>query len=311
MGLRKVIGSPWTPFLVFLGLFGSYYAFRQARAVSFGDKTYELRGDLLVRGNPGLREIALTFDDGPYGETTVQILDALQKHGVPATFFVVGMHVEARPELVRRMLLDGHEVGNHTFSHPRLPSLTLLQAREELDLCEAAFVAATGSYMNLMRPPGMQYNDDVLRLAQDMGYATIHWNVVAGDYLPVSPEEIVARVMRQVDNGSVILLHDSPDTARALPAILQRLTDEGYRFVTTTQMLSRLPRPVVLASNAGTVLIAEPEVEPAVSAPRRRTRKKPPAVVPFLPKKPVDASSWDGESPPEIRRSAGGSVSAV
>ncbi|MCH8979994.1 MAG: polysaccharide deacetylase family protein, partial [Armatimonadetes bacterium] len=286
-GLRRLVASPWTPFLVFLGLFGSYYAYRQVRAVELGERTYELRGDLLVRGNPGLREVALTFDDGPYGETTVQILDALMEHGAQATFFVVGRHVEARPELIRRMLTDGHEVGNHTYSHPRLPSLTLVQARQELELCEAAFVAATGSHMNLMRPPGMRYNDDVLRLAQDMGYSTIHWNVVAGDYLPVEPAEIVARVMRQVDNGSVILLHDSPDTALALPTILRRLTEQGYRFVTTTQMLSRLPRPVVLATNAGTVLIAEstePEVEPAVNAPRRRSLKKRRFVEPTAPK---------------------------
>ena len=313
-GLRRVASSPWTPFLVFLGLFGSYYAYRQLRAVAVGDLTYELRGDLLVRGNPSLREVALTFDDGPYGETTEQILDALKERGAQATFFVIGVHVEARPELIRRMLLDGHEVGNHTYSHPRLPELTLAQARQELVQCEAAFVAATGSQMNLMRPPGMRYNDDVLRLAQDLGYATIHWNVAAGDYVPVNPEAIVARVMQQATNGSVILLHDSPDTAKALPTILQRLTEQGYRFVTTTQMLSRLPRPVVLASNAGTVLIAEntePEVKPVVTTPRRRLKKKRRFIEPATPKMPIDASTWDGEAPPEVEQRESSTSSVV
>ena len=314
MGLRRVASSPWTPFLVFLGLFGSYYAYRQLRVVAGIDQTYELRGDLLVRGNPNLREVALTFDDGPYGETTEQILDALKEGGAQATFFVTGVHVEARPELVRRMLLDGHEVGNHTYSHPRLPELTLAQARQELVQCEEAFVAATGSHMNLMRPPGMRYNDDILRLAQDLGYATIHWNVAAGDYLPVDPDEIVARVMRQATNGSVILLHDSPDTAKALPTILQRLTEQGYRFITTTQMLSRLPRPVVLASNAGTVLIAEstePEVEPVAKTPPRRLKKKRRFVEPTAPKMPFDASTWEGESPPKAERRESSTLSVV
>lgn len=313
-GLRRVASSPWTPFLVFLGLFGTYYAYRQLPTDGLQVPTYELRGDVLVRGNPFMREVALTFDDGPYGETTVQILDALKEQDVRATFFVVGKHVEARPDLVRRMLLDGHEVGNHTYSHPRLPELTLLQARDELNRCEAAFVAATGSHMNLMRPPGMQYNGDVLRLAQDLGYVTIHGDVVAADYLPVDPEVIVARVMRQVDNGSVIVLHDSPNTVQALPTILERLTARGYRFVTTTQMLSRLPRPVVLASNAGTVLLAECaelEVKPVVKASRKRSRKRQRIVAPAAPKMPFDASTWDGEPPPVAERRESSSFSVA
>lgn len=308
------MSSPWTPFLVFLGLFGSYYGYRQLRVVVGADQTYELRGDLLVRGNPNLREVALTFDDGPYGESTEKILDALAEHGVQATFFVTGIHVESRPELIRRMLLDGHEVGNHTYSHPRLPTLTLAQARDELEKCEQAFVAATGSHMNLMRPPGMRYNDDVLRLAQDLGYATIHWNVAAGDYVPMDPDAIVGRIMREVNNGSVILLHDSPDTAAALPEILRRLTEQGYRFVTTTQMLSRLPRPVVLASNAGKVLIAEsaePIVEPVAATPRKRRRTERVFSEPITPKMPTDASTWDGETPPEVEKREGGTASVV
>lgn len=313
-GLRRFASSPWTPFLVFLGLFGSYYAYRQLRVVSGIDQTYELRGDLLVRGNPSLKEVALTFDDGPYGDSTVQILDALQEFDAVATFFVVGKHIETRPELIRRMLLDGHEVGNHTYSHPRLPDISLDAAREELSKCEEAFVAATGSYMNLMRPPGMQYNDDVLRLAQNMGYATIHWNVVAGDYVKIDPAAIVARVMQQVNNGSVILLHDSPDTAQALPTILQRLKDEGYRFVTTTQMLSRLPRPVVLASNAGTVLVAEnvePEEKPIAHTPRRRSTKKRTVTSEASPKLPFDELTWEGGTPPQIDKREGKTYSTV
>ncbi len=258
--------------------------------------TYELGGDLLVHGNPTLKEVALTFDDGPYGETTEDILQTLKDNDVQATFFVVGRHVDERPGLVRKIMSEGHEVGNHTYSHPRLTQITHGQAKEELELCEQAVLNATGAHMNLMRPPGMNFDDGLLSLAQDMGYTTVHWNALAGDYLPVEPGMIVKRVLWQVQPGSVILLHDSPDTARALPELIRRLKVDGYRFVTVTQMLARLPRPVFLASNAGTVSVQDEPV--AKRAPTKRASRRSPS----RPEEPparstrplVDDPVWDG-----------------
>lgn len=279
---------------VVLALVGSYAVSRQAGASAMD--TFQLNGDLLVHGNPSLKEVALTFDDGPYGETTEQILATLRDEGVQATFFVVGRHVEERPALVRRIMAEGHEVGNHTYSHPRLTDITTSEAREELVLCEQAVFKATGAHMNLMRPPGMKFNDDLLKLNMDLGYTTIHWNAVAGDYVPVEPAMVTKRILWQVQPGSVILLHDTPDTAAALPGLIARLKADGYRFVTVTQMLSRLPRPVFLASNAGHVSPEpmEAKVERPASATKRKVRR------PTMPepepaaRPPFDEPTWDG-----------------
>lgn len=221
--------------------------------------TYELRDDILVHGNADLKEVALTFDDGPT-DTTRDLLDALKNHEARATFFVVGKQVERFPGLVRRMMDEGHEVGNHSFHHPRLDNLALSQIRDEIAACDRAVLKATGAHMNLFRPPGMRYDEVVLRATQDLGYVTVHWNVAAKDFQDQEPSAIRDRVLNTVRPGSVILLHGHPDTVRALPAILDGLRERGYRLVTVSQMLSRLPRPVYVRSNAFGV---EPSARPA------------------------------------------------
>jgi peptidoglycan-N-acetylglucosamine deacetylase len=282
---------------VVLALIAGYLGYKRLVPPLDQRTTYELGGDLLVHGNPTLKELAITFDDGPYGETTEDILRTLKDNDVQATFFVVGRHVDERPELVRRIMSEGHEVGNHTYSHPRLTQITHGQAKVELEMCEEAVFNATGAHMNLMRPPGMNFDDGLLSLAQDMGYTTVHWNALAGDYLPVEPGMIVKRVLWQVQPGSVILLHDSPDTARALPELVRRLKADGYRFVTVTQMLARLPRPVFLASNAGAVNWKEtlPPIEERPAARAKRPQRRSSAQKPPTSAKPaVDVPTWDG-----------------
>jgi peptidoglycan/xylan/chitin deacetylase (PgdA/CDA1 family) len=228
---------------------GALWTYRKLNAKVF-KPTYSLADDILVHGNQDLKEIALTFDDGPRPETTRPILDALAKRKIRATFFVVGSQVEKEPGLVRRMLNEGHEVGNHTYSHRRLDTLPLEEVRHELASTNRAFVKATGTHIHLFRPPGMRYTEDVLKVAQDMGYVTIHWNAAAQDYQRQDPAAIVRKVLKNTGQGSVVLLHLQPDTAVALPQILDELQAKGYRFVTVSQMLGRLPRPVFAKSNA-------------------------------------------------------------
>lgn len=269
--------------------------------------TYQLPVDLFVRGNPYLKEVALTFDDGPYQGSTAKILDVLKSEKVHATFFIIGKHIDEHPSLVRRMLNEGHEVGNHTYDHQRLDQLSAANAEAELRDCESAFGRATGSKMFLMRPPGMRFNNQVLSVCQDMDYVTVHWNVAVGDFEEIGAPTIVARVLKQVKNGSVILLHDCPQTAEALPAILRAIKAQGFRFQTTSRMLARMPRPVIVASNAHTV---RPELNsldiPKVAtlsrpSSTRAKPKQPPGVkAAVLPKrapirsKPEDVPTWDG-----------------
>ncbi len=277
----------------------SFWIFRHFKPTR---ATYDLGSDMLVSGNPNLKEVCLTFDDGPHKGSMDEILACLRENHVRATFFVVGSQVDRQPSLVRQMLAEGHEVGNHTYTHKRLNQMSLTSARQELAACEASVWRATGAKMTLMRPPGMEFNNNVLSLARDMGYVTIHWNVVAADYVKIDPKIIIQRVLKQTSNGSVILLHDSPDTAKALPEILKALKSQGYSFVTTTQMLARLPRPVVVASNAFHIPQQQAQQVKEVVASKQKKVEKTTRVSKqksgwqdkSVRKELVDAPVWDG-----------------
>lgn len=234
-----------------IGIAGTVWLVRK-RFLPGMNPQYQLRDDILVHGNQSLKEVALTFDDGPHPETMRVVLNELGKQRIRATFFLVGSQMRKYPAIVRRIIDEGHEVGNHTQNHPRLDALSEEEIRKEMEDCERSFHAATGSYMHLFRPPGMRYDDTVIDIAQSLGYVTIHWNSAAQDYEPKDPEVICKKVLDSTSPGSVILLHDHPDTVRALPKILGTLKDRGYRFVTISQMLGRLNRPVFAKSNAYT-----------------------------------------------------------
>lgn len=263
-------------------------------------KTYALRDDILIHGNQDLKEVALTFDDGPRAGLVRPMLDILGKYKARSTFFVVGQQVEKSPNIVRRMMNEGHEVANHTYSHPRLDGLNEDQIREELIRCNKAVFKATGANTNLFRPPGMRYDDIVLRAAQDLGYVTIHWNSAAQDFKPQPASEISRKILKSVQPGSVILLHVHPDTLEALPSILESLRSDGYRFVTVSQMLGRLQRPVVVKTNAYGAN-AEPEPAPRATVvaqgPVKKTkgqRQKESLTNPSAPPpKGVDIPTWN------------------
>lgn len=260
-------------------------------------KTYGLRDDILIRGNPDLREVALTFDDGPRPEIVRGILDTLGRFGARSTFFVVGSQVERSPAIVRRMMNEGHEVGNHSHSHPRLDGMEEAEIRRELVACDKAVFKATGAHTNLFRPPGMRYDDTVVDAAQALGYVTVHWNVAAKDFTPVEPELVSARILDRVRPGSVILLHAQEDTAKALPAILATLKQRGYRFVTVSQMLSRLPRPVYVKTNAyGAVARVEADSAPPRAPQSKEPRKR---IVSNKPAKRVPLKSAPSSSVPK------------
>lgn len=226
---------------------------------------YEPKFAYFKRGARDRKEVCLTFDDGPHGTCTQQELAALRQAHVPAAFFVVGKRMKQHPKLIREMLAEGMEVGNHTETHPRLSAIPLTKARQEVEECEGDFEKITGRRMTLFRPPGMRDNPAVLKMVKSLGYQTIGWNVGAHDFsvgkndpkvsahtvqeLSRTPEQIAQRVLANVKNGSIILLHDQPDTAKALPTILAALRKEGYRFVSCTAALQHISHPIAVAAN--------------------------------------------------------------
>ena len=229
-----------------LNLISPVYWVRRIRGVDL----YVASTRFLNHGNPRLKEVALTIDDGPHMPTGGQILDILKEYDVKATFFIVGMRAKQQPELLKRMMAEGHEVANHTQNHYRLTTLRPDQMRREINDCDINFCRVTGRHLNLLRPPGVRYNDSVLKVADDLGYTIVGWNCGAKDFDEVTPDFILDRVLNRVENGSIILLHDDlPSTVVALPRVLAELKRSGYRFVTVSELLAHLPNPVIVQSN--------------------------------------------------------------
>ena len=214
---------------------------------------YSEANAFLKRGNPELKEVALTFDDGPHPESLSLILEHLHTYGIKATFFLVGKRVSEHPQWAMRIDEAGHEVGNHTYDHERLTRLDLSAALEQIDRCNTALVAATGKQATLFRPPGMRHSPALLQGLKDRGYTTVGWTDAAKDFetesykiAELTPDDIAERVMSRVKNGGIILLHDTEQTAKALPRVISFLRVSGFKFVTVSEMLSRLPKPVLV-----------------------------------------------------------------
>jgi cellulose synthase/poly-beta-1,6-N-acetylglucosamine synthase-like glycosyltransferase/peptidoglycan/xylan/chitin deacetylase (PgdA/CDA1 family) len=198
-------------------------------------------------------KIALTFDDGPDPQWTPSILDILKAKHVPATFFIIGANAEANPELMQRILADGNEVGNHTYTHPNLADTTDEGVRIELNATQRLFEALTGRSMRLFRPPYLgdaePTDDDEIapvRVAQAMGYITVGEHVDPIDWALPGANVIIQRVLDQVANAkpemprNIVLLHDAggdrSQTVAALPGIIDRLRAQGYTFVPVSEL---------------------------------------------------------------------------
>ena len=207
-----------------------------------GNDLYLPEQAMLMHGNRSLHEVALTFDDGPHIESRAQILDTLQHYKARATFFDVGARMTEQSALVRRTLAEGNEIANHSSTHQRLDGLTPRDRHREINDTDVTFYQIAHQHLTLLRPPGERYNDAVLADTRDKGYIMVGHSTAAHDYeTDVTPQFIIDRTCASVEDGSIILLHDYPATAQALPQILERLTQQGYHFVTVSQMIAHLP----------------------------------------------------------------------
>ena len=179
--------------------------------------------------------IALTFDDGPYPKVTGHILDVLEKNGVCATFFVLGSRIEGREDVLTRMEELGCEIGNHSFSHADLTRLSRADCQRELSDTDAEIRRVTGHEASVVRPPYGYYNKTVMSAAER---PLILWTVDTNDWRGKAPGEIADYVIQQAKEGSVILMHDQQtQTADAMEMIIPTLIDEGFRFVTVSELI--------------------------------------------------------------------------
>ncbi|MBP2708487.1 polysaccharide deacetylase family protein [Microbispora sp. RL4-1S] len=181
--------------------------------------------------------LALTFDDGPWPYTPA-LLDTLKKHKAKATFFVLGRKVANRPEMTQRIVNEGHEIGNHTWTHPELTKLSDEEILSEVSSTSDIIQKTIGTAPTMMRPPSGATNSRVGALMAQLGLPQILWTGSTLDWQARNTKVIAKRTLALAKRNGVILLHDIvPETVKAMPGVLTKLEKQGYKFVTVTTLL--------------------------------------------------------------------------
>lgn len=198
--------------------------------------------DAYYLGDTGEKVIYLTFDCGYENGYTEAILDALKKHRAPAAFFVVGNMIETAPDIICRMVQEGHIVGNHTYHHPDMSAISDQAAfQKELESLEELFQRTTGKTMpKFYRPPQGKYSTDNLKMAQALGYKTILWSLAYVDWYvddQPTPDQAYSKLLPRIHDGAIVLLHSTSRTnGQILDELLTKWEDMGYRFASLADL---------------------------------------------------------------------------
>lgn len=181
---------------------------------------------------------ALTFDAAWEDTDTDILIDTLKKYNAPATFFMVGSWVEKYPDSVKKFHDAGHEIMNHSDTHPHIDQLSDAKIAQELKNCSDKIEAVTGVRPMLFRGPYGEYNNAVIKEATNQNMFTVQWNIDSLDWKNLSADEITTRVTNRISPGSIILFHNgAKNTPEALPKILEKLSAAGYKFVKTSDLI--------------------------------------------------------------------------
>jgi peptidoglycan-N-acetylglucosamine deacetylase len=191
---------------------------------------------VLVSGN----YIAMTFDDGPHPQNTPRLLDMMAARNIKATFYVIGRSVDTHPDVLRRTVAEGHEIGNHSYTHPLLSKLSDSQVLQEMRRCHEAVGRAAGVSMRTMRPPYgglLQAQRELVH--REFGYPTIMWAVDPLDWKRPGPSVVASRINSATTSGAIVLAHDlHSQTVDAMPATFDGLLRKGFQFVTVSQLIA-------------------------------------------------------------------------
>lgn len=222
--------------LMFSGIGYSYEMYENK-----GRRYYEQTGEVVWEIKTNEKIVAITFDDGPDAKYTSQVLDLLAEYGAKATFFIIGKNAEKNPEVVLRQYEEGHELANHTYTHPWTTSTIKLD--KELKQTNEVIFSITGFRPTLFRPVGGQYTDAMIDTAVKNGFKVVmwSWHQDTEDWANPGVKKIVSKVLKGTRPGDVVLFHDAggdrSQTIKALEEILPELKRKGYHFVTISELL--------------------------------------------------------------------------
>ncbi len=184
------------------------------------------------------KQVAITFDAAWTNQDTEQLIEILEKHNAVATFFIVGDWAEKFPESVKAFYQAGHTIANHSDTHKAFSKCSREEIKKEIVDCNEKLEKIIGEKITLVRAPSGDYTRESLEVAESLGMQTIQWNCDSLDYTKISVEEIVNRVVKGTDNGSIILFHNGVEnTAPALDRILTELSKQGYSFVSVNDLI--------------------------------------------------------------------------
>ena len=184
------------------------------------------------------KKIAISFDAAWGSDYTESLLKTLKEYDVKTTFFLVGFWVDKYPEMVKRIYAEGHEIGNHSSTHPKMSQLSEAQMEKELTETSKKIEALVDQKVTLFRPPFGDYSNKVIETCRRLGYHVIQWDVDSLDYKDFGVDSIVKKVTSKVQNGSIVLFHNNATyTKDALPIILKNLQDEGYKIVPISELI--------------------------------------------------------------------------
>ncbi len=225
--------------------------------------------------------VAMTFDDGPHASNTPRLLDMLKQRNIKATFFVVGQCVAEYPAIMKRIVAEGHEVANHSWSHPQLSKMGEGPVTEQLQKTHDAIVNATGITPKLMRPPYGAFTATQRAWANGKwGYKIILWDVDPLDWKVRNAEHVKSEILHHTVAGSIILSHDiHKSTVDAMPDTLDGLTGRGFKFVTVSELLAMdkptvaKPKPVPPVKITEAAPVGEAVPAPAVTAKKPAVAK--------------------------------------
>ena len=217
---------------------------REPHPMSLADLRSKYRSTFLLNGPAHKREVALTFDDAPDDNFTVKVLDMLKQEGVKATFFVVGNRIEAHPDIVKRMVDEGHAIGNHSYNHANLPKLTDEQFRWQVTRTDELIRNITGYVPVLFRPPYGNVSEEQIKWLASQRKKIVNWDVDSLDWKNLNADQVAANVLGHIHPGAIVLQHaaggkgeDLTGTVNALPKIIRKLKADGVKLVTVPELL--------------------------------------------------------------------------